>query len=168
MADRLSPADELLHSQAFRDSLFNHQATFSDLFEDDAVAGSESMAHPMSSVETDVELRTDDGVEGCYGLETQEYDAGSFGLTKKRDRFKYSKRKLLADYRLYLKTECTVDLRASAVPSWKTYKMRGIIVECPNKKKNGGCFVVEWNEEDHRDLDSMWLQTRISNGNRER
>ena len=110
MAGRLSPSEELLNSQEFRDSLFNTQPDFGDLFDEEMVAVSESTGQGTSGVETDAQ--TDCGIADQSFYVTQQYSERLSNQPKKRERFKFAQTKLLADYRFFLKTECTMELRA--------------------------------------------------------
>ena len=114
MADRLSPGEELLNSQEFRDSLFDTQQNFSDLFDDEIVAVSEVTRVPIPAVEmNDANIDSHGGATAVdnIGCTTQDNQEISTELPKKRQRFKFAQRHILADYRLYLKPECSIEMR---------------------------------------------------------
>ena len=70
-------------------------------------------------------------------------DQGRIEQRAKRRRFTYSKRKVLADYQLFIKDDEVVEWRLHKGNDWRNHRIMGQITGCPTKK-NGNVYTLKW------------------------
>lgn len=156
MAEPVSPADSYAQSQEIlRDLYGNSPITRTNLFE-------ESRAETQ---ETDVETMGDQTVaagnqaNGASLFADMPHAATQDSTIDERPtrlRFSYRNRRIVADYRSFIKDECVDEWRVHAGAAWTIIKCRGKIVACANKNNNNH-YRVEWDHDDIQGMDSNWV-----------
>ena len=154
MADPESPMNRLLNSQEFAQALFARSPSFETLIGGDPAAVSQDTIDQAPSVEfRQNSTMVSDLIPPSQPFTNDNDDNNSsqeqpIPQRTVRKRFSYARRKLVADYRLFLHSEFISEFQAHAGERWDRISIRGQIVECPLKRKNGMTYVVEWHRQD--------------------
>ena len=79
---------------------------------------------------------------------------------RKRARFSYAKRRILADRSLFIKDDEVMEWRLHKGTNWDKHRIRGRIVGCPSRR-NANTYTMEWNTEDLQGIDPTWVTSTV-------